>query len=360
MNDSMGIYKPDWRESRQRMIDWWEGRKVDRAVASVTAPLNPSSPKVSAYIPKVPDKYVDFNTVFNNLDYRLERCFWGAEAFPRHFVYFGPMFILSYLGCEPHFAENTTWYEPCFESLDGLLDFEFDRSNRWWTLQKEMLVRSMRRSEGRYVCTIGGAISSMIDVIAGTLGNEKLLISMMDEPDKLKAARDRIAAWGVETHKEMFDIADEFQDGGTIDWLGIWCHKKAQTAQCDMSVMISPEMFRDYVKGDLEATYGLLDYGMYHLDGEDQIKHLDILLSIEKLRLIQWVPSPKVDRDPLKWIDFFRRIQDAGKSVMIYCPPERVGALLRKIARDKVFLSVDCPDLKSAQTVLSEIGKAGA
>lgn len=34
----MSVYKPDWEEARQRMTDWWNGKKTDRAPASVTAP----------------------------------------------------------------------------------------------------------------------------------------------------------------------------------------------------------------------------------------------------------------------------------------------------------------------------------
>jgi len=360
MNQNMSVYKPDWQEARLRMINWLEGKGNDRVVASVTSPIFRGNSQ-KTYISDVPAKYVDYKTVFNNLDHSLEHVFWGAEAFPLHLVSLGPMFHQTFLGSEPNFSPTTTWYEPCYESLDELADFEFDRNNCWWKLVKEMVTRSAQRSNGRYLTSIGGIVA-IIDTIAGLIGNEKLLLAMTDEPDKLKAVRDRIAAWGKETYDDLYAITKDYSDG-TIDWMGIWSPQKVCTTQCDLSVMISPEMFRDYVLEDIESSYASVDYGIYHLDGEEQIRHLDILLSIEKLKLIQWVPSSKVNmpvyEDPLNWIKLFKQIQDAGKSVLIYCPPERVHELLQKIAKDKVFLNVNCRDEKSAQQIIIGLEQIG-
>jgi len=360
MNQNMSMYKPDWQEARQRMINWWEGKKNDRVVASVTSLVSGGrSPR--KYISDAPAKYLDFETVFNNLDYMLETSFWGAEAFPRHNVYFGPMFHQTFLGSEPAFSPTTTWYEPCYESLDELVNLDFDRNNKWWKLVKEMVNRSVQRADGRYLTNIWG-IAAIIDTIAGLIGNEKSFLAMMEEPEKLKAVRNRIAAWGKETYDELYAVNKDYHDT-TIDSMGVYCHKKVCTTQCDLSVMISPDMFRDYVLEDIESSYAFVDYGIYHLDGEEQIRHLDILLSIEKLKLIQWQPTTRANmpsyKDPLNWIGLFKRIQDAGKSVLIYCPPEQVRELLQKIARDKVFLSVGCSDEKSAQQLIRELERIG-
>ena len=31
------LYKPDWEQARQRLVAWWEGEILDRAVIQVTA-----------------------------------------------------------------------------------------------------------------------------------------------------------------------------------------------------------------------------------------------------------------------------------------------------------------------------------
>jgi hypothetical protein len=114
---------------------------------------------------------------------------------------------------------------------------------------------------------------------------------------------------------------------------------------------------------ELTNIYNYVDYGIYHLDGEDEICHLDALLEIEKLHLIQWVHSTKVNNpeygDPLRWLDLFHRIQAGGKKVLIYCPPDRVRPLLDKIERGNVILSVGCGDKRAVENVLRELDRIG-
>lgn len=363
MNDSMSLYKPDWQEARQRMIDWWAGKKIDRAIAKVQAPIDPpANPSRREMISDVPGKYIDEAMVFNNLEYRLERTFWGGEAFPWHFVYLGPMFLCACLGCEPTFMPDTTWYKPRYKTIDDLADnFEFDNKNRWWLLLKEMTRRSTERARGQYLTSLT-AVGSVTDTIAGLIGEEQCLLAMSEEPEKFKTARDKIAALGSETYNEMCRATENGRDG-FIDWMGVWSDKRLRTNQCDLCVMISPQMFRDYVVDDLQSTYSYLDRAIYHLDGEEQIRHLDMLLAMEKIKVIQWVPSERVNqpdyRDPMNWIDLFKRIQNAGKSVLIYTPPERVEALLRKIDPSKVILDIACSDKLSATRTLSTLDRIG-
>lgn len=358
MNDSMSIYKPDWLEARQRLSDWWEGKMTDRPPAAVIAPSG--RPGGKSYINKTPEKYTDFDTVMNNLDCSLNGTYWGGEAFPWHFVYMGPMYNAAYFGCVPIFRPDTTWYEPLYDSLDELLEMKADGNNKWWNLFTDITRRSAERSQGSYLVSTDG-INSVIDIIAELIGTEKLLIAMSEEPEKVKAVRDIIASHGKRSFDDLYSLTCK-ADTGVINWMGVWCPEKAGTNQCDLSVMISPAMFDEFVKTDLESTYKFCEYGIYHLDGEGEIKHLDTLLKIDKLRLIQWVPSEQAGcpeyKDPMNWIDLFKRIQSAGKSVLIYCPPERITPLLKKIDRELVYLSVYCPNVSAAEQALRDIERA--
>lgn len=94
--------------------------------------------------------------------------------------------------------------------------------------------------------------------------------------------------------------------------------------QCDLSYMISSQMFERFVHGDLVACCEELDYAFYHLDGKGEIPHLDHLLSIGRLRGIQWQPGagqPMAER----WLDLLQRIREWGKLCQIYVT--RQGAL---------------------------------
>jgi hypothetical protein len=94
--------------------------------------------------------------------------------------------------------------------------------------------------------------------------------------------------------------------------------------QSDFSYMISPRMFQHFVLPSLTSWCDALDYAFYHLDGPGQVKHLDVLLSIPRLRGIQWVPGE--GRPPAhEWLPLLRRVRDAGK--LCYVDVTREGAL---------------------------------
>ena len=92
--------------------------------------------------------------------------------------------------------------------------------------------------------------------------------------------------------------------------------------------MISPEMFEKHVLPDLDACCRRLDHAFYHLDGKGQLAHLDLLLSLDRLTGIQWIPGDGAP-PPEDWLPVLKRIRDAGKFCQVYVTPE--GAL--KIAR---------------------------
>jgi hypothetical protein len=203
----------------------------------------------------------------------------------------------------------------------------------------------------------------MMDTLAGLLGTEALMTALVEEPAKVRVLRDRLSAWSRQIYEEIYALFRGSRQHGTIDGMCVWSPQRVLTSQCDLSVMISPAMFHEFVVPDLEASYAHVDHAIYHLDGEEEIKHLDALLSIEKLRLIQWIPSTRMSepeyRKPLNWISLFRRIQDAGKAVLIYCPPQDVGALLKKIDRSRAILFVNCEDVQTAEQTLRELDRIG-
>ncbi|MBI3945201.1 MAG: hypothetical protein HY321_04730 [Armatimonadetes bacterium] len=361
MSDAMSPLKPDWREARQRMTDWWAGKKTDRVPAHVVAPMPGAWPKPDA---RLPQKFTDPETVFRNLDLRLQSTFWGAEAFPTHDIYLGAMFGCTFFGCEPTFHKGGAWYRSPFRGWEDADRIRFDPGNRWWRLARELTLRSVRRSGGRHLTTVGG-IGAAFDLFAEFFGAEKTLLAMLDEPERVKALRDRIIAWGKETYDEVHDQVAAHQEG-SIDGMGMWAPGRVRYVQCDLCVTMSPAMFSEFVREEIRAFMDHVDHGIYHLDGHEQIRHLDALLSIESLKVIQYVPVSKLPvppggfhRDPMEWIDLFRRIQEAGKKLFIICPPERIRPLLDRISREGVFLSVGCRDVEAARQSIAEIERIG-
>jgi len=357
----MRTYKSDWDEARQRLCDFWAGKPTDRVLASVLA--SRETPGTTDQIDRrLPEKFTDPDTVFRNLDIRLANTFWGGEAVPCHFVYLGAMFSVTFLGAEPKFHDGGAWYDSPYAGWEDADRMHRDPENRWWKLFCGLARRSAERSGGRYFTTVGGICASL-DVFAELFGTEETLLAMADDADGVKHLRDIIIEWGKDTYNHVRSLVSPHQDG-FIDWMQVWAPDTVRSVQCDLSVAISPGMFEEFVQDEIREFLSHVEYGIYHLDGEDQIKHLDLLLAIEPLDMIQFVPVTKptrqFPRDPMLHIDLFRRILEGGKRAFIYCPPERIEPLLNAIPHQGVYLCVSgCREEKVARDVLRTLDRIG-
>ncbi|MCM8777890.1 MAG: hypothetical protein NC905_06510 [Candidatus Omnitrophica bacterium] len=113
-----------------------------------------------------------------------------------------------------------------------------------------------------------------------------------------------------------------------------WAPGKLAKFQCDISCMISPEMFNEFVLPYLEEQCKHLNYSFYHLDGPGAIKHLNSLLSIEELDGIQWTPG--IDQDGLespKWFPIYHKILSRGKKLwFLGLPKNSIKEILKELS----------------------------
>jgi len=101
---------------------------------------------------------------------------------------------------------------------------------------------------------------------------------------------------------------------------------------------------------------------MYHLDGPEEIKHLDMLLEIPELKAIQWVPIPGKGhyRD---WLPLFKKIQKAGKS-LYFALGEGFGTsykdieeILTEISPKGLFIDTYCGSEEEARWTIKNLDK---
>ena len=101
--------------------------------------------------------------------------------------------------------------------------------------------------------------------------------------------------------------------------------------------------FRRFVVPYIREQCQRIPYTLYHLDGVGAIRHLPALLEIEELDAIQWTPGVGQPQggDP-QWYDLYRRILNAGKSVMAcWVKPEELRPLLNAIGTEGVHVEMD-------------------
>ncbi len=333
------LYKDDWEQAQGRFIAWWHGEIVDRVALQVRAPRK-------GYRPRPIPKPKTLEERWTNLEWRLESAeesfratFFGGEAFPCFWCNLGPDIFAAYLGAELIFEETTSWAKPLINDWDRAPPLRIDPANRWWKLSMQMTEASVEAGANKFFVGItdihGGG-----DLLAALRGRENFCLDLIDRPEKVKETMGQITRLWFVVY-EAFHQRIKARFCGSSTWLNVWSPGRWYPVSMDELALISPEMFCEFFLDDILAQINWLDHSLFHLDGPDCIRHLDILLNIPKLNGIQWVPGARY-KSMLIWVPLLKRIQQAGKLVQIGVPAHEVEPLLKHLSPKGLMLDTWC------------------
>ena len=308
-------------ERLDRVIDahrrWWNGT-LDRPLVSVTIPDAYDVPRC-APAPLLSQKTcTDFSwtpeQVIDAIDEQLSRCEFAGDAFPFiNFDAFGPGVLAAFCGAKLDNSSGSVWFWPDEERELADIHVAYDPQNKWAMRIKDIYRAGLKKWNGLVVMGMPD-LGGVMDVAATFRGSENLLMDLYDDPDEVKRlCREIQDAW----YAAYEDLAQVLAPQRAFShWSGLVSREPSYITQCDFSYMIGNPMFKEFVLDTLAEDTQRLPYTIYHLDGIGQLNHLDDILALEKLSAVQWVYG---DGQPsaVHWLDVYRKIQAAGKGMMI-------------------------------------------
>ena len=311
----------DWNRIERDWSLFWEG-KLKRPIVWVDCydlsckPVDEKCP----YVPQYPSQ-MSAEEIIEIETRHLETMEFVGDTFPKFFLNFGPGSSAAYFGSNLRVGQYTTWFEPIGKELKDI-SFNIDKYSCWYKRVHVILDAALKKWQG-LVQVCFSDIGGNLDIIASLRGTNQLLLDLCDHGDVLEQLLNNLTKAWIKIYSEE---ADKIRAvcRGTTAWAPVWSKRKTYMLQSDFSYMISPKMFSRFVLPDLTRCCEFLDDTFYHLDGKGQLAHLDMLLSIEKLKGIQWIPGDG-QPGPEEWLSVLKKIRDAGKLCQVYVPPE--GAL---------------------------------
>ena len=342
-------WKPNWAESQQNFRGWWHhdglvigmwpfpglrGPSANPPHEILEAPENLS--------PSNEEFYSDAARRARRNHYWLSRGSYPGDLLPISETSIGPGSLALYLGSEPSLAEDTVWFGPVMQddpAPETRPKLEFDPDNRWWKIQEATLKECIALGRGKYLTGCPDLIENL-DILASLRGTTTLFTDMIDRPDWVYQKLGEINQVFFEIYDRIYEII-KLEDGSAVfEAFRLWAPGKVAKVQCDSATMLSPQMFRQFVVPHLRAQCEWLDYSVYHLDGKEELCHLDTLLEIGALDAIEWTPNPEL---PLggnpRWYDLYRRILGAGKSVQAWLVwPHEIVPLLDAVGGKGMYI----------------------
>lgn len=349
-------YVDDWYKRRERHAAFWHGEIIDRCLCSVTSVKDGGS---FGDFPLPDDKegrrlwWTDGELILKRYIHWFENTYFAGDSFPILIHDLGPAGHAGYFkGVEPRFA-NTVWFE---SNLENYADLAFDPESFLYRKTIELAREYVNAAKGDFVVSMPDAVGAA-DVLSHLRKPETLLMDMIDRPDEVKKALRVVQDVWERVYSEFYDIVLTNNDGGSsVGWLGTWAPGRLGQLQCDLSVMISPDMFEEILLYELMTQSKWLDYSLYHLDGAQQIKHLGHILSVKDINAVQWT-NIAGQEGPSAFIPVLRRIQQAGKGLILHAHPSEIPTLMENLSSKGLYLLTYTDSQSEADDLVKLIAK---
>lgn len=330
-------YVDNWDKIKQRHTAFWHGEIIDRCCIWVTAPKDGVR---FGDFPLPEDRHrrlqwwTDGEQVLKRYRNWFESTFYAGDSFPVLIHDLGPASHAGFFKGARYQFETSVWFFPSLEDYDRL---EFDKTSFIYNKTLDLARYYANESKGDFIISMPDTVGAA-DALAHLRGTEDLLADMLCEPDSVKGALEKIQAVWEHTYTEIYNIVSANNDGGcSVGWLGTWAPGRHGQLQCDLSVMIAPNMFEDMLLYELKKQSDWFDYSLYHLDGEKQVIHLDSILSLDRIHAIQWT-NVAGQQAVSHYIDVLKRIQAAGKGLILHVMPQEIEFIMENLSSKGLYL----------------------
>jgi hypothetical protein len=193
-----------------------------------------------------------------------------------------------------------------------------------------------------------------LSTLSMMLGSDAFCLALIDRPEDVKRWAGRLgelyrtAVEGWRAARAAFGRREDF------NWTGAWAPGDMDTLESDVSVMLSPEMFRQFAMSEAENEASFFDYSIWHLDGTGQFKHLDDILAIPGLNAVQYVDEKR--RDPLQFAGVWEKILRKGKSIIFSCDWHYAAPLTKRLGpRGLAFGAWGCDTEADLETLIHQV-----
>lgn len=336
-------YINNWAETKERLSALWQLKRMDRSCVNLTfrkdyAPA-PTGNELSVMHPQNREQYMDPQINVDGYRRLFQNQIYLGEAFPHLWPNFGTAGHAKYApACNFSFSPETIWYKPCIK--------EYTSSFCYYDPNSPLLKDDLDCVQKMCAMTMGEAMvgypdnCGILDALAHLRGSDELMVDMLTEPEAVHDALNQLLDGFKHSASLFFDAIKENNEGGSVHaWMNTWCPGRHCQLEADISVMLSPDLYEEFIMPELRELTEWLDYSIYHFDGQEQIRHLDMILSLKRLGMIQW--TAVVGQPPTSYfIPTLQKIQNAGKAVILTPDASEVPELVKHLAPEAVLYNV--------------------
>ena len=100
-----------------------------------------------------------------------------------------------------------------------------------------------------------------------------------------------------------------------------------------------------------------MTHNIFHVDGKGVARHLDAILQLPNVQAIQWVQGVGDDLPIMQWVPLIKRIQAAGKSVVVDLSPAELEEFIGAVRPEGIFLTMASENEAEERAILKRIAQ---
>lgn len=327
-------YKQNWDEAHSRMMAWWKGGSLDRPVVLTPVPRPGAGPFTWPAGLQGEDR--DLNEALR-LEYEqhvFRTNLYLAESVPAAWTTYGSLLCMlsAMAGAKTQYRREAVWIEKVPGDLYDAPLPEFREDCPPYAFAVRMIHRHAELFG--WDCVLGAdCLIDPVTTLSMMRGGEQTAMDLIDRPDDAKRWITRLGDLFLDIVMGWRKARAEHGRREGYNWTGAWAPGDVDSLQCDFSTMLSTAMFGEFVMPELERQSQFMDYAIWHLDGEDEFRHIDAICSVKGIRGIQWIDAR--GRSSVEFIDVWKKIRGLGRSLLFSrATTDEALQLTRELGKD--------------------------
>jgi hypothetical protein len=343
--------KPDFDECIARVYAWYEQRMVDRPPVrfhhhnvEYERHRTVAGPWADAR-----QRWMDVEFQVKTFADSLEGARFLGETFPVFWPNLSAVVYNLFLGQPADFDDMTAWTHPWVDDLDHPPHVRVQWDGAYFQTVEALTDRALEVADGQFLVGYTDMYAG-IDCTAGLRGAERMCLDLLMNPQGILRligqAFDEYAA--VYAH---FDRKLKAHDQLSVTWMNLPSFGTFNVLACDFAVNISRQHFDEFCMPITRREAELFDHNVYHMDGPGVAKNLDSILTLPNLAAVQWAQAMGKNLPILQWIPLIRKIQAAGKSVIVDLQPAELADFMRQVDPRGIMLWISAEPTDQAEVL---------
>ena len=352
---------PTIEERLQRNRDFWEGKEQKRPLCVLRLGkiffsqefeatkgiigkghlVTPDQINVDSFLPDYERMYQELQEVDMDGIFSADPCT-------------GLPWMEASFGASVHGSEVSFVTHPTMDAED-LENLTFDPNNPWTLKYLEFVEKLTDLSNGRF--PVGQPIMrGVTDTVGSMIGQMDMIFSVMEEPELTKKAFNTVVEAQRYIIDEHYKRTQPFHGGHSVGFYHLWAPDKVMWYQEDMSALLSPAQYDEFLFDTSSKYINGYDYSLVHLHPASFFS-LDNMLKIKDLKAIQInkdVGGPTVR----EMVPQFLKVLEAGKKLVIGMAKlnqDDIDAVFEHLPSHSVALVMLADDQAEAKAIMEYI-----